>query len=120
MSDAAHELKTPLSVLRSHWENELNNPEIGNDIKEKLVQDIETITRLSHLINNLLLLAQTEEIRSRFEFKPVRLDELLNDVLSDVNILAEIKSQKLEIIGIQTVSVSADRLRLYRRQRAHL
>jgi heavy metal sensor kinase len=113
MSDAAHELKTPLTVLRSHWENELNNPDLGNDIKERLVQDIETITRLSHLINNLLMLAQTEEIRSRFEFKPVRLDELLNDVLPDVKILAEIKSQKLEIIGIQTVSVSADRLRLY-------
>jgi len=113
LADAAHELKTPLSVLRSHWESELNNPGLSNEIKEKLVQDIETITRLSHLINNLLLLAQTEEIRSRFEFKPVRLDELLKDVLSDAKILAEIKSQTIEVIDIQPVMIMGDRIRLF-------
>ncbi len=113
LADAAHELKTPLSVLRSHWESELNNSDLSNEIKEKLVQDIETITRLNHLISNLLLLAQTEEVRSRFEFKPVKLDELLGEVLSDAKILAEMKSQIIEIIEIQPARIMGDKMRLY-------
>ena len=38
-------------------------------MKEKMVHDVETITRLNHLINNLLLLSQTESIQSNFDFK---------------------------------------------------
>ncbi len=113
LGDAAHELKTPLSVLRSHWESELNNPGLSNEIKEKLVQDIETLTRLSHMISNLLLLAQTEEIHSRFDFKSVQLDELLDEVLSDAKILAEIKSQTIELVDLQPVRVLGDQMRLY-------
>jgi signal transduction histidine kinase len=113
LADAAHELKTPLSVLRAHWESEINNPKLSLDIKEKLVQDIETITRLTHLINNLLLLAQTEAVRSRFEYKKVELDKILNDVLADAKILAEMKSQKIDIVDWQPIEIVGDRMRLY-------
>ena len=60
MADAAHELKTPLTILRAHWEDELSNKKLPDDFKEKLVKDIETITRLSKLINNLMLISNTE------------------------------------------------------------
>jgi signal transduction histidine kinase len=113
LADAAHELKTPLSILRAHWESEINNPNLSMEIKETLVQDIETISRLAHLINNLLLLAQTEAVRSRFEYKHVHLDKIINDVISDAKILADMKSQKIERIDLQPVEIMGDRTRLY-------
>ncbi len=113
MADAAHELKTPLSILRSNWESELNNSEIPLELKEKFVNDIETITRLNHLINNLLLLSQTESPKSQFEFKRIRIDEVLRDAVSDIKILSDIKSQKIIIKNFRPEIVLGDKLRLF-------
>jgi signal transduction histidine kinase len=113
LADAAHELKTPLSVLRAHWEGELNNTDLSLDIKEKLVQDVETISRLSHLINNLLLLSKTEMVRSTFEFTSLYLDEIISEVLNDVKVLADMKNQKIEVVDLQRIKINGDRMRLY-------
>ncbi|HDK35337.1 MAG TPA: HAMP domain-containing protein, partial [Bacteroidetes bacterium] len=95
MADAAHELKTPLAVLRAHWEEELNNPALSMVIKEKLTHDIETLSRMNHLINNLLLLSQTENLQSNFTFHPVRLDSIIQEVALDASVLSDLKSQTL-------------------------
>ncbi len=113
MADAAHELKTPLSVLRAHWEEELNNPELSLPMKEKLARDVETISRLTHLINNLLLLSRTEQIRENFDFSEVRLDEVLDEVVADAAILAEMKEQRLVSEHQESVTLRGDRSRLY-------
>ncbi len=113
MADAAHELKTPIAILRTTWEDELNNPELPDTFKERLVGDIETITRLSRIINNLLLLSQTESIEKSFEFAALRLDDLLKDVVTDTTTLAKMKGQRIEHDSIQTATVKGDRDRLY-------
>ncbi len=113
LSGAAHELKTPLSIIRAHWEGELNNPDITGEMKEKMVQDIETVTRLSHLINNLILLSQTEAIEENFEFSPVQLDYVIKDVVTDCQVLADMKSQQLQIVEIPQTEVTGDKNRLY-------
>lgn len=113
LADAAHELKTPLSILRAHWEDELNNPELSLEIKEKLVQDVESVTRLSHLINHLLLLSRTEAIHSNFDFRPLALHDLLHEVITDIRILAEMKSQQIQVAPLPEVVISGDRNRLY-------
>ncbi|MCC6543601.1 MAG: HAMP domain-containing protein [Nitrospirae bacterium] len=113
MADAAHELKTPLSILRAHWENELNNPGLTLTMKEKLVQDVETISRLSHTINSLLMLSQVEAIQTNFDFTTLQLDELLQEVITDAGMMASIKKQKINIKGLTPVSIQADKMRLY-------
>lgn len=113
MADVAHELKTPLSILRSHWETEINNPALTLELKEKLVQDVETITRLSHLINNLLLLSKTEAVSTNFEFKTVQLDVILSEVIADAGILAQIKSQEIVTVDLNPAEITGDKLRLY-------
>ena len=113
LADAAHELKSPLALLRVHWESEIDNPELTLEIKEQLVQDVETITRLSHLVNNLLLLSQTESIESNFEFTTLNLHELLEEVVSDVEILAESKSQGIHFKETSKINITGDKTRLY-------
>lgn len=113
MSDAAHELKTPLTVLRTHWEDELSSKKLPVEFKEKLVKDIETITRLSKLINNLLLLSSTEYFQIRADFEKVNLDELIKEVVSNTNVLAEIKNQTINTIEIDHVNIDGDKTKLY-------
>jgi signal transduction histidine kinase len=113
VADGAHELKTPLAIVRSHWEEELNNPDLPRTVKEKLVGDIEAITRLTRVINNLLLLSQTELVESGFDMTSVRLDELLRDLYSDTEVLAGMKMQELTVSDAQPAVVRGDRDRLY-------
>lgn len=113
MADAAHELRTPLAVLRANWEEQLNNESVSLEMKQKLVHDVETISRLSHIINNLLLLSQTESVDDNFEFRPLQLDQLLNDVVADGRVLAEMKGQSLQIREFPSVKVLGDKSRLY-------
>ncbi len=113
LGDAAHELKTPLSILRSHWESELNNENVSLEIKEKIVHDIETITRLNKLINNLILLSRTEAIEAGFELGNINLSEIVEEVLPDVQVLAEMKSQAIEVVGMEQAVIRGDRTRLF-------
>ncbi|MBL1214600.1 MAG: HAMP domain-containing protein [Ignavibacteriae bacterium] len=113
LTDAAHELKTPLSILRLHWENEINNTDLSIELKEKLVQDIETISRLNHLINNLLLLSKTEDVNTIFKFEELNLKNILQEVIADAEVLAELKEQKITIVDIVPVIIKGDKLRLY-------
>jgi signal transduction histidine kinase len=113
VADGAHELKTPLAIVRSHWEEELNNPDLPREVKEKLVGDIEAITRLTRVINNLLLLSQTELVESGFDMTTVHLDELLQDLHSETEVLASMKMQELTVFTAQPAVVRGDRDRLY-------
>ncbi len=113
MADAAHELKTPLTVLRTHWEDELSNKELPDTFKEKLVKDIETITRLSKLINNLLLLSTTEYFQLRGDFEKLDLVLLIKEVISNTTILAELKSQTINTLELSQVIIMGDKTKLY-------
>jgi signal transduction histidine kinase len=113
MADAAHELKTPLAILRAHWEGELNNPGLPLEMKEKLVGDIETISRLNHLINNLLMLTRTEAPDSNLDLVPLELDKLLREVISDADILARARNQEILIVEMSPAVTRGDRGRLY-------
>jgi signal transduction histidine kinase len=113
VADGAHELKTPLAILRTHWEDELNNPDLSTDIKEKLVGDLETITRLTRVINSLLLLSQTEFAEAGFDLAPVSLDELLRDVVSEMEVLAGMMAQEMRLAECSPAVVRGDRDRLH-------
>lgn len=113
MADAAHELKTPLAVLRTHWESELNNPDINEELKEKMVKDVETISRLSRMINNLLLLSQSEIKYGAFEFDNIRLDSVIEEVVSNLEVLAGLKTQTLTISELDEVEINGDRTKIY-------
>jgi signal transduction histidine kinase len=113
MADAAHELKTPLAVLRTHWEDELSNKELPDSFKEKLVKDIETITRLSKLINNLLLLSNTEYFQLRSDFEKLDLSLIIKEVIDNSKVLAELNGQTIDILEISPIFITGDKSRLY-------
>lgn len=86
LDDVGHELRTPLTVLRGHLEILDSHQPAQVDRTRALLLD--EVARMTRLVEDLLLLAQTQRpdfLRRR----PVRLDQLVDDVVSKAEVMAQ-------------------------------
>jgi len=113
ISDAAHELKTPLAILRTNIESEINNSNLTLDLKQKLSQNIETLSRLSTLVEKLLFLSKLENKKIIVNQTDVNLSVLLNNLKEDIQFLTEDKNQNFEIELQNDVTIKGDSDLLY-------
>ena len=63
-ADLAHELRTPIAILRGEAEGVLTKPRTGDQYREVIESSLEELQRLSAMIDNLLFLARAETIGS--------------------------------------------------------
>lgn len=85
LDDVGHELRTPLTVLRGHLEILDSHQPVQVDRTRELLLD--EVSRMSRLVEDLLLLAQTQ--RPDFLRRaPIRLDQLVDDVVSKAEVMA--------------------------------
>jgi heavy metal sensor kinase len=108
-ADASHELRTPLTALRAVGEAALR-PD-GADpktLREALASMLEETRRLSDLVDALLLLARADTGGLSPSLDEVDLGVLVNEVRETLLVLAEEKSQRIEIMAEQWVA-RADR-----------
>jgi signal transduction histidine kinase len=52
--DIAHDIRTPLAVIRTNTEVALMNPRLSDDLRETLTLTIQQLDRISETITNLL------------------------------------------------------------------
>jgi len=105
-SDAAHELRTPLATLRTNLEIIQANPEAMPDDYVQMSATLErTLTRLEHLVANLLLLTRDEQHLAR---EALFLWPLLEEVLLEMKPLADVHSVGLRLDGQTEVVVNGD------------
>jgi two-component system sensor histidine kinase QseC len=108
-SDAAHELRTPLSVLKINAHNmalELNNNVTSNTIASNnnashtnmqyLQQGIE---RMSHVVEQILLLNRTNPEQYQGKFKKIDTASLCQTVIGSLFPQIEAKKQDIELVG---------------------
>jgi two-component system heavy metal sensor histidine kinase CusS len=63
-ADLAHELRTPIAILRGEAEGALTKPRTPEQYRDVLASSLEEMQRLSGMIDNLLFLARAETIGS--------------------------------------------------------
>jgi two-component system heavy metal sensor histidine kinase CusS len=63
-ADLAHELRTPIAILRGEAEGALTRPRTLEQYREVIESSLEEMQRLSAMIDNLLFLARAETIGS--------------------------------------------------------
>ena len=88
-ADASHELKTPLTVLRSGIERAITHPNTTDDVLEILEETLVEVNRMTELVDSLLMLARTDEGRAGILKEPVDLREILSEVAETASILEE-------------------------------
>ena len=85
-ADAAHELKTPLSVLKINVHNlsqELN--EQGHNYPENLIKPLTvSVDRMGHVIDQILHLNRTNPEQINQSQQPIKLQTLLQAVIGDL------------------------------------
>lgn len=82
VANAAHQLRTPLAGLVLQAERALREQDPA-EIKPALLQMKESAGRLSHTVNQLLVLAKSEPIDGMNELKPVNLFPLVKATCMD-------------------------------------
>jgi heavy metal sensor kinase len=88
-SDASHELKTPLTIIRGELESAIREGGAFSPAHERLLVNLlEETERLSRITEGLLLLSRADAGHLRVQQNPLDLAELLRELLEDAEILA--------------------------------
>ncbi len=94
-SDIAHELRTPLANLRTQAEVSLGKARSEDEYRELLHSALEDYERLSRMVDDMLLLAKTDNGQLPGRAAPVRLEAEVDALLEFFEALAEDRGLKL-------------------------
>jgi signal transduction histidine kinase len=115
VSNASHELKTPLSAMKVLAESLLTMEVDDPAIYKEFLTDINfEIDRLNAIITDLLVLVQMDKDTSgtRFKKEPVELTELTAKTIKGLQLLADQKDILVELYYDEEVTVIGDNLKL--------
>ncbi len=90
-ADASHELRTPVSVMRTSAEVALRKPRAAAEYREALSQILRESERVSRLIEQLLLLARADSGSTAIPITRTNLNETLEKAWKQTNFLANAK-----------------------------
>lgn len=113
-ADAAHELRTPVAVMRSEAEIALRAPRTADEYRKSLESLLEEAERLTHLADELLFLCREDAGMARHDFSDVQLDQLAADVAEHMRVLAQDRGIELRATNLPACQVHGDGDRLRR------
>jgi heavy metal sensor kinase len=87
-ADASHELRTPISLMRTEAEVALRRDREADSYREALQHILKEAERTSALIEDLLVLARADSGREILKQQPLELGEFLRDCIKDWGPLA--------------------------------
>jgi len=109
----AHELRTPLTILRGETEIALRCRNEATNMRQVLESNLEEITRMSFLVDDLLTLSKSDLGEVPLQPTAIDLHQLLNDLQRQGQVLAREKEILLELdCPDQGTTINADELRL--------
>lgn len=115
---ASHQLRTPLSAVK--WNTELLLGQKGGKLNQKQLRYLQEIYRSNeraiNLVNDLLDVSRIEEGRLHLEYRPTKVEEVIEEVIS--NLSTFIRTHRIginfEIINGPLPKIETDREKLKR------
>jgi two-component system sensor histidine kinase CiaH len=111
VADAAHELRTPLAIMRTVGEVGLNGPE-DEDQQATIEQMLAENRHLTRLVDDLSLLARADSQAIALDRRPTDLSALVTETVSELGPLAEAQHVVLTVEAPGNIRVMGDILRL--------
>jgi heavy metal sensor kinase len=112
VADASHELRTPVTVIRSLTDVALADVQTPEEYASVLGEVNAEAERLGHLVSDLLALARADEGQTALEREVVRLDRLAAEVAATLEPLAAEHAIALKVQPLEPVTVRGDEARL--------
>jgi heavy metal sensor kinase len=114
-ADASHDLRTPLSIIRTSAELSLRRPRDGEDYRETLRNILQTSIETSALLENLLTLARADAGAAGLEMHPLELGAHVRKAKERAEVLSSEKDLELVLnVPAAPVWVRADALAIDR------
>jgi heavy metal sensor kinase len=113
-ADASHELRSPISFMRTVAEVGLRNPRIDAESKQAFDEILAESVEASRLLEDMLVLARADSYQNHLCFEPLDLADVLIEVRERAQALAEAKNQKLTMDPSGSATVRGDRPSLRR------
>ena len=108
MADAAHELRTPITVLRTQAEVALQRPRDA-DAYARALQGIESESRrLGRIVDDLLILARADSGERPIHLRRCFLDDIVADVVGAAGPMATMRGLTLTLTGFEEAAVDGD------------
>jgi heavy metal sensor kinase len=111
-SDASHELRTPLAAIRSVGEVGLQRGRTAADYQDTIGSMLEEVNRLTRLVESLLNISRADAGQIQPSLAVFCLSDLVQEVTSLIEVLAEEKHQILSVSLDWEVEVKGDRMLL--------
>ena len=120
-SDASHELKTPLAIMKGEIEQAERHLERANTLapeeaREVLASMMEEVDRMQRIVEGLLLLSRTDDRKLPLEREEIVLYDYLQALGEDATIIAEERGLALDCnldSNAKQIKVFVDPTRLY-------
>jgi signal transduction histidine kinase len=107
-ADAAHELRTPLAVVKGTLEVLIRQPREPKYYEERLKYCIAEIDRMSGLVDQLLLMAKYESGEEKLRFVEIDVAQCLAGVLERLDVYSRSKRIALQLAFAQGAVVNSD------------
>lgn len=108
ITDASHELRTPITSLKTELEVNLRDKKITKDTKKILLSNLEDVNNLQKLSDNLIKLTQYQKTNGNITFEKTSLKEIIQEAEKRVTNLA--KHKKISIDNkVADYSIQANR-----------
>ncbi len=108
MADAAHELRTPVAVIRSRVDVTLEQSRDQASYKRALTELREEIERVAALVNDLFTLANADAEARPFSGVPVQLDEIVLETVTTAGWIAARRDITLFVEEADEVVIEGD------------
>ncbi|HET7233838.1 MAG TPA: HAMP domain-containing sensor histidine kinase [Longimicrobium sp.] len=108
LGDAAHELRTPVSVLRGRAEVALQREREPGEYRAALLSVSREAEAMGHIVDDLLTLARVESGVRPVAHEPVYLDDLVSDAVAAAGVAAEARGVRLSVGEFDEAPVLGD------------
>ena len=110
VSVASHELRTPMTAIRSYVWMALHRPDISlsQKLEKYLYRTLVSTERLINLVNDMLNVSRIEAGKIEINPKPINIVELVKEVFEEVKVKADEKKIKLVVLEHSLPFIFAD------------
>jgi heavy metal sensor kinase len=112
IEDLAHELKTPLAVIKGELEVTLKKVRLTEEYEAALNNNLEEVNKLIKILEQLLILARLDKNVVPLEMKPVDISRLIEETINEIKTLASQKNISIQFMSRGEAIVCGDESRL--------